>query len=370
MGNAADWAATVRRTLGATHVNSTPAVGAIAWWDGSGVLSGGGSGHVAYVEKVAGSTIYLSDSSFPIASNPRVGGSSLWTVTRGSTRWPDGFLHIKDAPTVRAGASPVGHLDSASGLTGDRVHVAGWTFDPDAPTAPVRVHVWIDGKPGTAGATEIDLGWATATRNDVARVHRSAGAKHGFSRAIPGVPPGSHAIRVYALNRARGGSTTYLGGRTVSVPSTPGEIPAPSPEAGHSWFLTNALDGSRDVDVIGYGRGDDRPLTGDWNGDGTDTIGVFRPSDSHWYLTNALGNPRDLPDFGYGRPDDIQLTGDWNGDGKDTVGVFRPSDGRWYLTNTLDGSRDLPDFGYGRPDDIQLTGDWNGDGRDTIGVRR
>ena len=363
MGNAAAWAATVRRTLGARHVNATPAVGAIAWWDGVGPHNGGGAGHVAYVEKVAGRAIYLSASSWNI-------GSSRSTLSQGSGGWPDGFLHIKDAPNAPAGSSPIGHLDRVAGDDGGGLQVAGWAFDPDAPTSPVRIQVWIDGKPGTAGATRVDLGWASARRPDVARAHRSAGLGHGFSRVIPSIRSGSHAVRVYALNRSRGGSTTYLGGATVRVPSTSGGTPTPRATEGNAWLLTNSLGDPQDLPSFTYGRSGDVPLVGDWNGDGRDTVGVYRPSDGHWYLTNKLGDPRDLPSFTYGRTDDIRLVGDWNGDGRDTVGVYRPSDGHWYLTNSLGEPRDLPSFTYGRSGDVPLVGDWNGDGRDTVGVYR
>jgi surface antigen len=94
-GGAAAWAGKVRAALGASHVNSTPAVGSIAWW-------GGGAGHVAYVEKVAGGSVYLSDSSFPLGS---FGGSERYVVKRGDRRWPDAFLHIKDQPAQPAPAA-------------------------------------------------------------------------------------------------------------------------------------------------------------------------------------------------------------------------------------------------------------------------
>jgi hypothetical protein len=41
-----------------------------------------------------------------------------------------------------------------------------------------------------------------------------------------------------------------------------------------------------------YGSPGDVPLAGDWNGDGTDTIAVFRQSSNNWYirLENSAGN--------------------------------------------------------------------------------
>ena len=36
-------------------------------------------------------------------------------------------------------------------------------------------------------------------------------------------------------------------------------------------------------------------------------------------------------DFIYGNPGDILVAGDWDGDGSDSPALFRPSEGNWYL---------------------------------------
>jgi hypothetical protein len=46
-----------------------------------------------------------------------------------------------------------------------------------------------------------------------------------------------------------------------------------------------------------------------------------------WELS---GGAADLT-FVYGSPGDIPFAGDWNGNGTDTVAVFRPSTGNWYI---------------------------------------
>lgn len=64
---------------------------------------------------------------------------------------------------------------------------------------------------------------------------------------------------------------------------------------------------------------------GDWTGDGSDKIGVFR--NGQWYL-DANGNgvldscsiDRCLS---FGQTGDLPVIGDWNGDSKAKVGVFR-----------------------------------------------
>lgn len=121
-GGARAWAG----VAGTKRVNGTPAVGSIAWWDGAGAMRAGGFGHVAYVEKVAGGTVYLSDSRYPV--KPGSGGSSRWTVSARSENWPDGFLHVKDAPSKPKGASPRGRIERVTGEPGNRVQVVGWAL--------------------------------------------------------------------------------------------------------------------------------------------------------------------------------------------------------------------------------------------------
>jgi hypothetical protein len=70
-----------------------------------------------------------------------------------------------------------------------------------------------------------------------------------------------------------------------------------------------------------YGNTGDVPVTGDWNGDGTDTIGVFHAGG--WNLRNS--NSPGLPSvrISYGTSSDAVVTGDWNNDSLDTIGTFR-----------------------------------------------
>ncbi|HEY0118457.1 MAG TPA: hypothetical protein VGC04_06735, partial [Cellulomonas sp.] len=132
------------------------------------------------------------------------------------------------------------------------------------------------------------------------------------------------------------------------------------------YYLTNGTTGGAADITFAYGRADDVVLVGDWDGDGTDTLGVRRGNT--YYLTNGTtGGAADIT-FSFGRADDVVLVGDWNGDGKDTLGVRRGN--MYYLTNgTTGGAADIT-FAYGKGGDVVLVGDWNGDGTDTLGVRR
>jgi hypothetical protein len=135
------------------------------------------------------------------------------------------------------------------------------------------------------------------------------------------------------------------------------------------WYLRNANSaGSHTITSFAYGGGTDVPLVGDWDGNGTDTVGVYKSG--VWYLRNAnSAGAHTVPSFSYGGGTDIPVVGDWDGNGTDTVGVFRG--GVWYLRNSNSaGSHTVPSFTYGGPGDLPVVGDWDGDGIDTVGVVR
>lgn len=132
------------------------------------------------------------------------------------------------------------------------------------------------------------------------------------------------------------------------------------------FYLRNSLTaGSPDL-FIGYGLPTDKPIIGDWNGDGISTVGVVR--DGTFYLRNS--NSGGLPDitFLYGLPSDTPLAGDWDGNGTDTAGVFR--NGVFYLTNSNASGVGAIGVALGVGTDKPLVGDWDGDGIDTVGIYR
>jgi hypothetical protein len=117
--------------------------------------------------------------------------------------------------------------------------------------------------------------------------------------------------------------------------------------------------------VFRFGNPNDTPIVGDWNGDGTETQGVWRQGT--FFLANTLGGGADLT-FAYQMSTDLPVVGDWNGDGTTTVGVYR--NGTFLLKNSNSaGAADLT-FSFGLAGDIPLAGDWDGDGKDNVGVYR
>jgi hypothetical protein len=133
-------------------------------------------------------------------------------------------------------------------------------------------------------------------------------------------------------------------------------------------YLRNTNDfGVADIELF-YGIAGDVPLVGDWDGDGFDTLAVYR--DSRVFVSNELvTGPAEL-EFFFGVPGDRPFAGDFDGDGYSTIGLYRESTGFAYFRNSLStGAADLSFF-YGEPADRIVAGDWDGDGTETVGVFR
>ncbi len=150
-----------------------------------------------------------------------------------------------------------------------------------------------------------------------------------------------------------------------------------------AWFLDNNGNDVWDKDVDtkipfgSFGLKSDIPVTGDWNGNGIASVGIFR--NGAWYLDDGDGIWNSAKDTtikagSFGMMGDKPITGDWNGNGKTKIGVFRK--GVWYLdyngNNKWDKGLDkaYSAGSFGLSTDIPITGDWNGDGKTKIGVFR
>jgi len=132
---------------------------------------------------------------------------------------------------------------------------------------------------------------------------------------------------------------------------------------GGGW-LANTLGNPHGAFAVRYGGPGDRPLVGDWDRDGTQTVGVQRGN--RFQLSDSNLSPATTYDFAYGVAGDVAVVGDWDGDGRDTIGVYRS--GEWHLRNSnTTGVADVA-VAYGAPDAAPVVGDWDSDGRVGIGV--
>lgn len=132
---------------------------------------------------------------------------------------PSGVASAETVTTVPApprpptGHMPIGHLDGVTGPVGESV-VKGWALDPDT-TAPIAVHVYVDGRAVRAVTADAD-------RPDVATAF-GWGAAHGFATTfvIGGWSEGPHLICVYGINTGAGTGNPLLGCATLPVRHSP-----------------------------------------------------------------------------------------------------------------------------------------------------
>ncbi|HEX6044828.1 MAG TPA: SBBP repeat-containing protein [Pyrinomonadaceae bacterium] len=133
--------------------------------------------------------------------------------------------------------------------------------------------------------------------------------------------------------------------------------------------------GPRSIVVVNFGQSGDLAVVGDWDGNGVDTPGVFNPSTGQWLLTNGFNGqnvnnntPAVNFTFTFGQAGDTPLSGDWDGNDIDGVGLFRGGNSSFILSNGFQGTVDIKPFIFGSLGSKPIAGDWNGDGIDTVGV--
>jgi hypothetical protein len=275
-----------------------------------------------------------------------------------------GLLNGCKAFTMNADGSSPAVVGSFAGCATDP------TYSPDGSIILLRVA----GGPQGSG-----LYGFRPSANTLALLVNDAAAKAPDWQALAGPPPPTTTttLRPTTTTTTTPGSTTTTRASTSTSSSSTTSTTIPPPPAAATkplivrngtWYLRNTFTAGPADSSFGYGDVGDRPVTGDWNGDGTITVGIVR--NATWMLRNASGGVSfDVPTFVFGDPTDIPLTGDWDDNGTWTPGVYR--NGTWYLRNSLtSGAADVV-FGFGNASgDIPVAGDWDGDGRFTAGIVR
>ncbi|HYT93264.1 MAG TPA: Ig-like domain-containing protein, partial [Gemmataceae bacterium] len=143
------------------------------------------------------------------------------------------------------------------------------------------------------------------------------------------------------------------------------------------WKLRNTNSpGAPDI-VVSYGGAGAIPVLGDWDGNGTVTIGVVEVDATTntlvWKLRNSNSNGGPDIVLSYGGPGATPVVGDWDGDGTTTIGVTEIDPTAnvlvWKLRNdNSPGGPNVPVFAYGGPGSVPVAADWDGDGKTTVGV--
>jgi hypothetical protein len=161
----------------------------------------------------------------------------------------------------------------------------------------------------------------------------------------------------------------YAGERLLAVADAdaaaapPADLAVWRPSTGVWWVMGG--NGSQQVSVQ-WGIQTDRPVPGDYDGDGRTDFSVFRPSEGRWYVQRSSDATLLSYDFGLGS--DRMAPADYDGDGRTDPAVFRPSNATWYILRSSDSGITYQTFGLSN--DTPAPADYDGDGCADIAVWR
>jgi len=154
-----------------------------------------------------------------------------------------------------------------------------------------------------------------------------------------------------------------------TIPADQGALLVFRPSVG-TWYYTTKFNSYNDYNCKQWGISGDRPLLGDFDGDGKADLVVYRPSQGSWYWTTSSSSYLDYHLKSWGLANDIPLLGDFDGDGKSDLAVFRPSTGCCHWTTSGSGYSDYNTKPWGLSGDVPLLADMDGDGKADLVVYR
>ena len=138
------------------------------------------------------------------------------------------YMHLTTASTAGS-YTPQSHLDACTGGTAN-IYLSGWTFDRDASSESLVVHVYIYTDSGYSNLyMPVQVVQANVPRPDVNSAYNITG-NHGFKTNILIGNAGNYWIKLYAIDY-NGGTNALIGSRSVTV--TAGNIVTLTSESGN-----------------------------------------------------------------------------------------------------------------------------------------
>jgi len=95
---------------------------------------------------------------------------------------------------------------------------------------------------------------------------------------------------------------------------------------------------------VQFGNATDKPVQGDYTGDGKADAAFWRAATGTWFIIRS----EDLSfySFPFGAGTDVPAPGDYDGDGRFDATVFRPAGSTWYIQRSTAGTQ-IVTFGAG-----------------------
>jgi hypothetical protein len=298
---------------------------------------------------------------------------------------PAGTLANTAANTrIRTGNGRTYIEQNSSGVFSGQTGGASWVFNWTAPATDVgNVTFYAAGLQADDDGGE--GGDQTYTTSTVSQPQQVVVIHHGFSDFDGDGKADASVFRpsdgTWFVNRSTLGFTAaHFGISTDKI--TPADFDgddktdiavwreAPGGEA--SFYILQSSDSVLRYDAFGQ-TGDKALAVGDWDGDGKADPAVYRDSavgsQSYFYYRGSLANPgRNVTFVPWGTTGDKPMHGDFDGDGKADAAVFRPGSQAWYILQSSNNQLRV-DY-WGLASDKFVPADFDGDSKTDLAVFR
>jgi surface antigen len=330
LGNGGEWAATA--VAHGVKVNHTPAVGAVAEWDG-GSVGMSSAGHVAVVEAVGPHHSYI------LISQQHIGGQRNdydWTMIRAHQTsddwqtWPSHFIHFRIPRRA-----DVGYYNRRTGKVSERFSQTSGPVNAKPRIGRGKIPVAGDWR----GNGQDRLGYYNP--------------RYGTFRLF-GAGRGRHSTKTFKFGPAH--MIPLVGDWTGSGHDGVGYY---NPKTG-KFYLREKLSRGKALKKFRFGPKHMIPLAGHWTGGRRSGVGYYNPKTGLFALRNKLSSGPAFRKFRFGPRHMVPLAGSWNGKRWDGVGYYNRWTGTFHLRKGLTKKRASMTVRFGPRKMVPLTGEWFG----------